>query len=84
MLWRLSEVLDWYGATRGSPVDERLKAVAVVAMQLNTLAKPVKVSRQVEREFACCIMGASTPEPHLDRMVRRPPRAAASGRGPAH
>lgn len=50
MLWRLFDVVDWYGATRTSSIDKRLQEVSGVAMQLNSLTRPVKVSRRFERE----------------------------------
>lgn len=50
MLWRLFDVVDWYDATRTSSIDKRLKEVSGVAMQLNSLTRPVKVSRRFERE----------------------------------
>lgn len=52
MLWRLFDVVNWYGATRPSMIDERLKEVSSIAMQLNSLTKPVKVSKRVEREMS--------------------------------
>jgi hypothetical protein len=52
VLWRLFDVVEWYGAPRGFSIDQRLKEVSGVAMQLNSLAKPVKVTKRVERELS--------------------------------